>query len=234
MHEHDDFYLDGESARSLGIILQREMFFSAAEPRVESVDVAGRNGAIILSDGSFDNIRGTAECYCLDTDVAYVVTAVNAWLMKSTVYRRLETFVEPEYFRMARLLHGADIDPRLNRINSFTLEFDCKPQKFLKYGEEELDIDSAISIINPTGFDALPIIITQGSGSGSVTINSRTISTTNCNGLIIDCEEKDATRNGENANSTMSGTFPVLEAENDISFSGGVTSITLIPRWWTL
>lgn len=234
MHEHDDFYLDGDSAKSFGIILQREMSFTAAEPRVESVDVAGRNGAILLSDGSFDNIRGTAECYCLDEDVAYVVTAINTWLMKSTVYRRLETLVEPEYFRMARLLHGADIDPRLNHINAFTLEFDCKPQKFLKYGEEEIVIDSAVSIINPTGFDAFPIIITRGSGSGTVTINSRTISTTNCNGLTIDCEEKDATRNGTNANATMSGTYPILEAENEISFTGGITGITLIPRWWTL
>lgn len=230
----DDFYLDGVSANSLGIYLQRELQFTAAEPRVESFDVAGRNGAILLPDGSFDNIKGTAACYCLGDDVAYVITAVNAWLMKSTSYRRLETLVEPEYFRMARLLHGANIEPRLNHINPFTLEFDCMPQKFLKYGEEEIELTAAASILNPTAFEALPIVITQGSGSGSVTINSRTISTTNCNNLRIDCQEKDSTRNGANANSTMTGTYPKLEAENEITFTGGITKLVIIPRWWTL
>ena len=230
----DDFYIDGVSAHSLGIHLQKELSFTAAEPRVEVFEVAGRNGAIVLPDGSFENIKGTAKCYCLDEDVAYVITAINAWLMKSTEYRRLETLVEPEYYRMARLLHGANIEPRLNHMNPFTLEFDCMPQKFLKYGEDEIEITAATTILNPTGFDAFPILVTAGSGSGSITINSRTITTTNCNGLTIDCQEKEATRNGSNANSTMTGTYPRLESENSISFTGGITKLTMIPRWWTL
>ena len=230
----DDFYIDGVSAHSLGIHLQRELHFEAAEPRVETFEVAGRNGAIVLTDGSFENIKGTADCYCLDVDVAYVITAVNAWLMKSTGYRRLETLVEPEYYRMARLLHGAKIEPRLNHMNPFTLEFDCMPQKFLKYGEDEIELAAAGSILNPTAFNALPIIKTTGSGAGTVTINARTISLSNCNGAVIDCLEKETTRNGANANSTVSGEYPILEEENDISFTGGITKLTIVPRWWTL
>ena len=40
---------------------------------------------------------------------------------------------------------------------------------------------------------------------------------------------------GTNANALVGGTWPTLRpGENTISWSGGVTGVTLTPRWWTL
>lgn len=230
----DDFLLDGWSARDHGVHFQKEIAFSEPTPNVENIKVAGRSGDVLIPDGSFNNVTGTVKCYCLDKDVAFVVTAVNEWLLKDTGYRRLETFVEPDYFRLARVKHGVNLEPRMNHMNPFTLDFDCKPQKYLKSGEWEKVFTASGKLFNPTPFPALPLITLHGSGSGSVTVGSYSISTTNCNELVLDCEEQEAYRETTNANGTITGTFPKLESESNISFSGGVTSVTIIPRWWTL
>ena len=54
--------------------------------------------------------------------------------------------------------------------------------------------------------------------------------------LTLDCELQDAYKGLENHNADISAPeFPVLEAgENRIGWTGGVTHIEIIPRWWTL
>ena len=234
MPKRDDFWLDGDNAFQHGIRLQREIFFSAPEPNVESFKIPGRNGEIVLSDGSFGNIEATAKCYCLDEDVASAITAVNAWLMCYSGYRRFETMMEPRIFRKARLKNGAKMEPRLGKINPFVLTFDCMPQKYYKIGEKPIDISEEITLENLSPFIALPLIVLHGNGSGSVTVNDRTMTFTDCNEVTVDCEEQEVYRNSSNLNSTASGSFFQLEKSNNITISGDITSITLTPRWWTL
>ena len=53
--------------------------------------------------------------------------------------------------------------------------------------------------------------------------------------VVLDCDLQDAYKNLENKNSTMTGSFPGLApGENIVTFSGGITKIEIIPRWWTL
>ena len=53
----------------------------------------------------------------------------------------------------------------------------------------------------------------------------------------IDSELQDAYKGTTNCNSlvTLSNGFPkLIKGENEISFSGGITSVEVIPKWWTL
>ena len=54
--------------------------------------------------------------------------------------------------------------------------------------------------------------------------------------LNIDCDKMDVYRlSSENRNNLMSGTFPVLfEGENSITISGGISSVTITPRFWVI
>lgn len=231
----DNFWLDGVSAADHGIVMQREIEFEAAEARVEKVSVPGGNGDVLYFDGSFSNVKGTATCYCLDMDVSRVLAQLNSWLLKSAVYCRLETLHEPQIYREARLVRGANLSARMNRINGFTLEFDCKPQKFLKSGEYARTFTGASVLFNETSFDALPVITVHGSGSGTLTVNGTTLTLDDCDEVVLDCERHRATRGTTNMNSTVHGEYIKLSAgANAISFSGGVTSVTIKPRWWTL
>ena len=54
--------------------------------------------------------------------------------------------------------------------------------------------------------------------------------------LVIDCDSQNAYKGTQNLNQTVSApVFPVLGAgETEISFSGGIQRVEMIPRWWTV
>ena len=90
---------------------------------------------------------------------------------------------------------------------------------------------------NPTDFPAKPLIKIHGSGSGVVGIGTYTVTINDIiDGMIVDSEQQDTYKDQMNCNSKVSITeYPKLVSGNNaISISGGVTSIEIIPRWWTL
>lgn len=237
---HDDFLLDGDRASDLGIRFQREIEFEGAEPNVEAISVPGRNGDILYFDGSYKNVKGLADCFCLRPDAARVTTAINAWLLKSTEYRKLETKSEPDYFRMARIVRAGKINPRLGYLNPFELEFDCKPQKYLKDGMMPIDFSANSVLINTFPFPAKPLIYISGtSASGTVTVGGETISLSDCDNVVVDCETLRAYKQSGITPTSLitltSGNFPVLNpGTNNVQFTGAVSKLTIIPRWWTI
>ena len=90
------------------------------------------------------------------------------------------------------------------------------------------------SLFNPTIYPAKPLITLSGSGSGTLTIGSRTLTIANCDGIVLDCEEQNAS-GVTNANAQVSGKYPEMKAgENEISFTGGITEVKIIPRWYVI
>ena len=94
---------------------------------------------------------------------------------------------------------------------------------------------------NPTVFQAKPYIKVSGSGTGRLSVNSSLRQSpwdfTDIGGYIeIDSEQMNFYKAAEPRNDRVSGSgFPILyPGYNDIVFSGGITSVTIIPRWVTL
>ena len=53
--------------------------------------------------------------------------------------------------------------------------------------------------------------------------------------MTIDCEQMDAYAGTTNLNNLVSGSFPVIPGgEQTITITGGITSISVVPNWWTL
>ena len=54
--------------------------------------------------------------------------------------------------------------------------------------------------------------------------------------LYIDCDTMNVYRlSSENKDSLMTGEFPVLKpGSNTISFTGGITSCKIVPKWFTI
>lgn len=237
-----DFYLDGDSAFHNGIVLQSHIVFSEPKPRVETIPIAGRNGDLHRYDGSYDNITGEAECYVAGLGVhsgkvSDMVARTNAWLLNKAGYRRLETSYEPYIYRMARVVAGAVLDARLNRVAPFSLLFDCKPQKYLLDGEQVTPIRvSGNKIYNPTIFESKPLLRVYGNGNGTITIGEHVVSLQSISEYVdIDCELMDAYKGTSSKNRYMVGDFPTIAGGAVVvSWSGGVTGIDITPRWWML
>ena len=199
--------------------------------------IPGRNGDIIQDNGCYKNVERTYEVSfdAPDEDFATYANAVSAWLHSTTGYARLEDSYEPNYYRMATYQESNIFENLYNQAGTATIVFECKPQRFLKTGDNIIAIQNSLTIMNPTGFEAYPLFKVTGT-SGVLTVNGNSITFSSIdNFVMLDCELQDAYKENINKNSTISGTFPVLKSgSNTISWTGGISSVTMKPRWWTI
>ena len=233
----ETFYLDGVDAASAGIHLQKPIVFSEAVPNIESKTIPGRNGALIFDTGSYKNRSGSASCFCLQEDVETAISSAGRFLMGKKGYRRLETSDDPNHYWMARVENSPQIEMRLRVLAPFEIEFDCKPQRFLKSGENKTSFTSSGSISNQYGQTALPLITLYGNGNGTLTIGSCVVEVNNLSGVLrIDSDTQNAYNNNGNQNMNINApSFPTLpDGETQIAFSGGINRIEIVPRWWEL
>ena len=234
---NETFYLDGIDARSYGIYLQKPVEFSEAVPVVEVQTIPGRNGDLIWETGSYENRSGSASCFCLQKDVEKAVSSAGRFLMGKRGYRRLETSDDPDHYWLARVENSPQIAMRLRTLAPFDIGFDCKPQRFLKDGENTVVFTESGSILNQYGQVALPLITLYGDGSGWLTIGKITISVTSLDGtLFLDSETQNAYNNAGNQNmNIIAPVFPVLpDGESLVSWGGNIERVEIVPRWWEL
>ena len=234
---NETFYLDGIDARSAGVRLQAPIEFSEAVPVVEAQTIPGRNGDLIWETGSYENRSGSAPCFCLQKDVEKAVSSAGRFLMGKKGYRRLETSDDPNHYWMARVENSPQISMRLRTLAPFDVGFDCKPQRFLKVGEQPVIFTKSGTILNQYGHPALPFITVYGNGSGRLAIGDYNVDIQAVNGLLyIDGETQNAYNEYGNQNFNIrASSFPVLEdGEIEIVWSGDIEKVEIIPRWWEL
>ena len=234
---NETFYLDGVDAASAGIHLQKPIVFSEAIPNVESKTIPGRNGALIFDTGSYKNRNGSASCFCLQDDVEAAVSSAGRFLIGGHGYRRLETSDDPNHYWMARVKNSPQIEMRLRVLAPFEIEFDCKPQRFLKSGENKTSFTSSGSISNQYGQTALPLITLYGNGTGKLTIGSCVVEVKNLDRVLyLDSDTQNAYNDDGNQNMNINApSFPTLpDGETRIAFSGGINRVEIVPRWWEL
>ena len=234
---NETFYIDGVDAASAGIHLQKPIVFSEAVPNVESKTIPGRNGALIFDTGSYKNRNGSASCFCLQDDVEAAISSAGRFLMVGHGYRRLETSDDPNHYWMARVENSPQIEMRLRVIAPFEIEFDCKPQRFLKSGENKTSFTSSGSISNQYGQTALPLITLYGNGTGKLTIGSCVVEVKNLDRVLyLDSDTQNAYNDDGNQNMNINApSFPTLpDGETRIAFSGGINRVEIVPRWWEL
>lgn len=234
---NETFYLDGIDAQSAGIYLQKPIVFSEAVPNIESKTIPGRNGDLIFDTGSYKNRSGSASCFCLQEDVEGAVSSAGRFLMSKKGYRRLETSDDPNHYWMARVENSPQMEMRIRVLAPFDISFDCKPQRFLKSGENAIVFTASGALANQYGQVALPLITLYGQGAGTLTIGDCVVEVKNMEGVLyLDSDTQNAYNNNGNQNMNINApTFPILpDGETQIAFSGGIERVEIVPRWWEL
>ena len=176
------------------------------------------------------------------TELREKITAVKAWLYtEPDRYHELRDSYDTGSFRRAVINTALDIEDQLNKIGVFTVSFSCLPFKYLDSGQAAVTVASGNSLTNPTPFASKPLIRVNGSGDGVLQIsNSSGVSRLQMEGissyLYIDSEQMNCYKGAASMNDAVTASgFPVLTAgQNAFSFSGGITSIKVTPRWVTL
>lgn len=234
---NETFYLDGIDAGYVGIRLQAPVVFSKAVPVIETHTIPGRNGDLIFETGSYENRSGSASCFCLQENVETAISSAGRFLFGKKGYRRLETSDDPDHYWMARVKNSPQIEMRLRVLAPFEIEFDCKPQRFVKSGENAVVFTANGSLLNQYGQIALPFIALYGHGSGRLTIGDCAVEVKALDGtLYLDSDTQNAYNDNGNQNFNINApVFPTLpDGEAKIAFSGGIERIEIVPRWWEL
>ncbi len=228
----------GRSTNEFGIWISGEGTYGAPERNVQTQEVAGRNGNLLFDMGNFRNITLKYPA-AIKTDMPSRIRDFLNFAGSQVGYQRLEDTYHPYEYRMARFQSKLSIDSAgyMNRSGQFTLEFDCKPQRFLKSGEDSIDFTGSGILYNRTEFDAKPLLRVFGSGAGSVGIGSQTITISSISEYVdIDCEIMDAYKGAVNCNGNVSFTDDIVlkPGNNNIAKSGNISKVTIIPRWWII
>ena len=230
---------NGISSQDLHIQVQTEPDYDFPEKDYEVTHVPGRNGDIVIDQGSWQNVSRKYNLAMDAVKISYteVASKLVQWLHSASGYARLEDSYEPDFYRMAMYKDSGSISNIYNKAGQIEVEFTCKPQRYFKSGEVADIFTTSTEYRNPTDFPAKPLIKIHGSGSGTVGIGTYTVTINDIlDGMIVDSEQQDTYKDQTNCNSRVSiAEYPKLVSGNNvISISGGVTSIEIIPRWWTL
>ena len=226
----------GKSSREYGIYISGAQTFGAPERDVETVDIPGRNGSLIIDNGRLKNITVSYPAY-IRSDFPRMATAARNWLLAEAGYRRLEDTYSPDFYRMARFSGPLDFDTQfLNRSAECTLSFDCMPQRFDKRGEYTIRLQSPKTLINPYPFTALPLIRVYGSGAGNLMVGNTVVQVKAIDGYMdLDCDTQNAYKGSVNCNAQIyAPDFPQLEGKTGISWDGKIDHVEITPRWWTI
>ena len=139
----DNFFtLNGRSSADWGIVASKDNGFDAPERDVSAIEVPGRNGELHIDNGRWRNIDVTYNDCVIERDFTERFGDFRAFCARQRGYQRLEDTFHPDEYRLADMTQGIKVSSVGTRYNSgkFDLTFNCKPQRFLKSGEEPIYI----------------------------------------------------------------------------------------------
>lgn len=237
------FTYNGIRSSDLGVKISSKDVFSAPKFDLGFQSIPGRDGELITSNNRFPNATVSYTCFIPAKSIQELsqkITAVKAWLYaEPDRYHTLSDSYDTQFFRKAVFNNKLDISDQANKIGVFTVQFRCHPFRYSYAGQEKTThTESGFVLENPFPFNAKPYLKLNGRGEGTLVIQSPnhnaiwTFSTLNgyteCDSELMNFYHDTVPKNH-----TVSGEgFPLLyPGKNAISFSGGITSVEVIPRW---
>lgn len=240
-HENMRNYLiiDGKSTIDFGVYLSGYGTFKAPEKNIEEFTIPGRNGTFhYKAPNTYKNVKVTYDCFIFE-DFDANVAAFRSYLLSRDGYVRIEDTHHPDEFRLG-MFHNEFAPDVFDDLSAatFTIEFDCKPERYLKSGEIPIALsDNNIHLLNnPTMFNANPLFRCYGT-NGSITAGSITAMITDgVSGYAdIDCEIKDVIPTTLNAKLRLpQNEFPYLAPGANYVKKNGFSKVEIYPRWWRL
>lgn len=228
--------IGGKDCRDYGLLMFPAEVDSAPRRVYEEVVVPGRNGTLRIDGKRYGNIK---QSYDLVTyqNMEAGLKGFRQYLMSLVGYQRIEDSIHPEEFYEA--VYDADFEPRVSfsrGMAKIRVEFERKPQRWLKSGEVAFEFTGAGTIINNTLYASRPKIRAYGDGELWLGNDCITISGSG-EYTDIDCDLRTCREGTVNRGPavTFSGLdYPVLAPGNTGVRLNGITKAEIIPRWFTL
>lgn len=229
--------------------------FNKPKKNIETVNVPGRNGDLVIDYGTYQNVLITYPCLLkyddwANTDPLYKYNKLINLLSSKKGYQTIYTDADPGHFREGVFV--SQQTPKIKRQGNdiyFDLVFNCKPQRFVY--PEVWDSREGVWFYPQNDQDCRPKIRVKGNGtitlefSKDSAVVDRTVTITVAPNdvygkIIIDSENMecyDTDNNPVGQYITLSpNDFPVVAADEyvRVSYSGYFTSAEFNMRDWSI
>lgn len=233
---------DLNSLEDLGIYISGDAVYDAPARAMDMVQIPGRNGALALDLGYFENIAVTypAGLYgATQAEFRDKIGVARNKLCARHTYCRLDDEYDPAHFRMGVYKSGLEVSQVNHKAGTFNLTFDCKPQRYLTIGQSAVSFTNNGVINNPTLYPARPIIVVPGALVKRFKVGDTIVTINTDSSVVIDSDLQDCYYGSTNLNKFVSfsgNEFPILmPGENNVSFMNYTARQLIIqPRWWEL
>lgn len=236
----------GESSDDYGMVVAEAPAYERPKRKQTIYNVPGRNGSIIFPEDAWEDVNRSYKVWLAEDandTLVEKVDAFEAWLNSQKGYVRLEDNFEPDVFRLAYYSGGDGFSNNLTQYGEATLNFTCRPERFLTSGETAVTVTDQGTLTNPTKYVSKPLIRIIASGKIKIAIfkgaEGNEITATVTDYLYIDSESMNAYRQvNEYKNNMISGDFPVIyPGTNGVSITtvtGTLTSVSVTPRYFSI
>ena len=223
--DYGKIIFSGVDSSDYGIYISGEGVYNAPERVVEFIEVPGRNGAIAMDQGRYENISVTYPAMYLGKDQEEFREKLSDFrnaILSQKGYQRLEDSYHPDEYRMGVYASGLEVTKvfRKMRGGEFELTFNCKPQRWLSVGALPIPVDSGDVLQNPTVFDSSPLLEVEG--YGTVSFNGFDITLDNSPLGVVRLIPRHSDGSSANFSKTYHFDRTLLDTGDTITVGGGV------------
>lgn len=229
-------YLDKQSS-DFGLRIEEGISFDSPEIDLEFIEIKGRDGDVPIDNKRLKSVNKSFPVTMFpipDKSLSEQTTDISNWLKSSKAHTVLTVANEPLYCYLALYHEQYSIGQFLRYYGRAVLNFKIMPYKFLKTGLNESLLGATIT--NPTQRQSRPKITIKGTGNITLKIGQSTWTLRNVDqGIVIDTLLDTVTSlDGSRPAWDKITTYPLPKinpGQNNVTVTGTVTEIKIIPRW---
>lgn len=235
------FYYNGRYSSDFGLRTKLGMSFPSAARDRSFQAVPGREGRgdLIIDNGRFEMVERAYDCALYPVDgMTFHEQAhqIKQWLQSTFSYGDLTDDRDPGYIRRAVVNNALDLQEVLETFGKAKIIFTCKPFKESILGRQPVDLTASGALANMESFNARPEITVYGSGDITLYVNNQSIILQGVDEYItIDSQLQIAHKGTLPQGSKLRSDWPILlPGVNNISWTGTVSHVSIVPHWGAL
>lgn len=199
-------------------------FIQEAEQDVEIVEVPGRDGFLTVNNQRKKPVTKVITGVLINKKNKY---EMRRWLKGRG---KLILSNDADVFYNASIITPPAFTDHWSGGWAFNVSFLCQPYGYLHDGEDMVEITKQNTFIHNQYESTNPLLRIYGNGKVNLFFNNREIAVTINEYIDIDSELKESYK-GHKLN-PFNGDFPIItNGMTDISWTGTVSKIEVIPRW---
>lgn len=229
--------INGKSSRDFNVYLSDAGVYGMPERDTENISIPGKSGDLIKDNGRYKNKDMFFPCIIVD-NFKENFDAFIGYLLIQKGYVKIEDSFFPDEFIYAK--YTGEAEPKVKtkgNKGSFNINFNRKPQRYLKSGNDVIAYTANGSVYNKYNGTAKPLVRVYGTGDlaiGEAVITINSVDTY----VDIDCEIQNAFKGSTNCNGNItvnSGEFfELTPGVNNIVKANTISRVEITPRWWKL